>query len=315
MTSGPLYVGMDVSKAVIDICVSDGEAWQVANSDRAMDELCARISALGPALVVLEASGGYEARAAAALAAVQVPVAVVNPRQVRDFAHSVGQRAKTDRIDARILARFGADLKPEPRPLPDAETLELEALITRRRQLLAMVVAETGRLELAARVTRKQITAHIRWLRRQIVKVDGDIDDMVRRSPLWRAKDDLLRSVPGIGETTSRTLLALLPELGTLNEKQIASLAGLAPFNRDSGTLRGRRRIWGGRARVRAALYMAAFVARRHNPILKAFYDRLRLAGKPVKVATVACMRKLLVIVNAMVRDGRAWNAMHPVAV
>ena len=315
MTIEPVYVGMDVSKATIDVCVLDGDTWQVANDDLSMDELRARIASLRPALVVLEATGGYELRAAGALAAGQVPVAVVNPRQVRSYARSVGQLAKTDRIDARILARFAAAVRPEPRPLPDAETRELEALITRRRQLVAMVTAEQTRLEMAAPITRKQIKAHIGWLRRQLAKVDADIDGMVRRSPLWRAKDDLLQSVPGIGDTTSRTLLALLPELGTLDRKQIAALVGLAPFNRDSGTLRGRRRVWGGRARVRTALYMAALVGTRRNPTLKAFYTRLRASGKPAKVALVACMRKLLIIVNAMVRDGRAGDAAYAAAV
>jgi transposase len=314
MMTEPVFVGMDVSKATIDICVSDGEVWQVANDDGAMDELCSRIALLGPVLVVLEATGGYELRAAGAMAAAQVPVAVVNPRQVRSYARSVGQLAKTDRMDACILMRFAAAVRPEPRALPDAETKELEALITRRRQLVGMLSAEQTRLEMAAPVTRKQIKAHIGWLRRQLAKVDVDIDGMVRRSPLWRAKDDLLQSVPGIGDTTSRTLLALLPELGTLNEKQIAALVGVAPFNRDSGTLRGRRRVWGGRGRVRTALYMAALVGTRRNPILKVFYARLRAAGKPAKVALVACMRKLLIIVNAMMRDGRAWDASYAAA-
>lgn len=311
MTTEPVYVGMDISKASIDICVSDGEAWQIPNDDRSMDELCARVGSLHPTLVVLEATGGYELRAAGALAAAHLPVAVVNPRQVRHYARSVGQLAKTDRIDAGILARFAAAVRPEPRPLPDAETSELEALITRRRQLVAMTVAEQTRLELAAPITRKQIKAHIAWLRRQLVKVEADIGGMIRRSPVWRAKDDLLRSVPGIGDTTSHALLALAPELGTLNEKQIASLAGLAPFNRDSGVQRGRRRISGGRARLRTSLYMATVVGVRYNPVLKAFYTRLREAGKPAKVALVACMRKLLIIVNAMIRDGQAWDAAH----
>jgi transposase len=311
MTTEPVFVGMDVSKATIDVCVSDGEEWQVANDDRSMDELRGRIASLQPVLVVLEATGGYELRAAGALAAAHVPVAVVNPRQVRSYARSVGQLAKTDRIDARILVRFAAAVRPEPRPLPDAETSELEALITRRRQLVAMVTAEHTRLEMAAPITRKQIKAHIGWLRRQLAKVDADIDGMVRRSPLWRAKDDLLQSVPGIGDATSRTLLALLPELGTLSKKQIAALVGVAPLNRDSGTFRGRRTIWGGRSRVRTALYMATLVGTRWNPTLKAFYARLRDAGKPPKVAMVACMHKLLIIVNAMVREGRAWDASY----
>lgn len=311
MTIEPVYIGMDVSKASIDICVSDGDAWQVANDDRAMDELCTRIAALAPALVVLEATGGYELRAAGALAAAELPVAVVNPRQVRSYARSVGQLAKTDRIDARIIVRFAAAVRPEARPLADAETRAIEALITRRRQLLAMITAEENRLQMAPIITRNEIKAHVAWLRRQLAKTNETIDDSVRRSPIWRAKDDLLQSVPGIGDVTSHALIALLPELGTLNTKQIAALVGVAPFNRDSGTLRGRRRVWGGRARVRGALYMAALVGTRHNPTLKAFYARLRAAGKPAKVALVACMRKLLIIVNAMVRDGRPWNAAY----
>jgi transposase len=309
MGAEPVYVGMDVSKATIDVCVSDGEVWVVLNDDDSMSELCARIVAMAPTLVVLEATGGYELRAAGALAAAQVPVAVVNPRQVRNYARSVGQLAKTDRIDARILARFAAAVHPDPRPLPDAATRELEAAITRRRQLIDMITAERNRLELATPVTRKQIKLHIGWLRRQVVKVDQDIAGQIRRSPLWRAKDDLLQTVPGIGDTTSRALLALLPELGTLKKKQLAALVGVAPVNQDSGTMRGRRRVSGGRARVRTALYMATLVGTRRNPILKAFYTRLRLAGKPAKVAIVACMHKLLIIVNAMLRDGRTWDA------
>jgi transposase len=312
MTIAPVYVGMDVSKASIDICVSDGDAWQVANDDRAMDELCTRIAALAPTLVVLEATGGYELRAAGALAAAQLPVAVINPRQVRSYARSVGQLAKTDRIDARIIVRFAAAVRPEARPLADAETRGIEALITRRRQLLALITAEENRLDTAPTITRNEIKAHVAFLRRRLAKTNETIDNSVRRSPIWRAKDDLLQSVPGIGDVTSHALIALLPELGTLNNKQIAALVGVAPFNRDSGTLRGRRRVWGGRARVRGALYMAALVGARHNPTLKAFYTRLRAAGKPTKVALVACMRKLLIIVNAMMRDGRPWNAAYP---
>lgn len=309
MVTGPIYVGIDVAKATLDVCTSEGEAWQAANDDHSMAALQGRMRGLAPALIVLEATGGYELRAAAALAAAGLPVAVVNPRQVRSFARSIGKLAKTDQIDARVLARFGAAVQPEPRPLPDAETSELEALITRRRQLVGMVTAEQNRLPTALPITRKQIKAHIGWLRRQLSQVDADIDGTVRRSPLWRAKDDLLQSVPGIGKTTARTLLAQLPELGTLNAKQIAALVGVAPLNQDSGTLRGRRRVWGGRAPVRCSLYMATLVGSRYNPLLKACYDRLRAAGKPPKVALVACMRKLLIIVNAMLRDGQAWDA------
>jgi transposase len=302
---------MDVSKAVIDVSVTTGETWQAANEDASMDALCARVAALRPALVVLEATGGYELRVAGALAAAAVPVAVVNPKQVRHYARSVGRLAKTDRIDAAILARFGAAAQPEPRALPDAETRELEALIARRRQLIGMITAEENRLKTAQAITRSGIKSLLATMRRQLAKLDAAIDDRVRRSPIWRAKDDLLQSVPGIGDTTSRTLIALLPELGHLNKKQIAALVGVAPFNQDSGTLRGRRRVTGGRAYVRRALYMAALVGTRHNPTLKAFYTRLRAGGKAPKLALVACMHKLLTIVNAMVRDGRHWESPH----
>lgn len=226
MAAEPLYVGMDVSKATIDVCTSEGETWQAFNDDAAMEALRARIIALQPALVVLEATGGYEARAAGSLAAGGVPLAIVNPRQVRSYARSIGQLAKTDRIDARILARFAAAVQPEPRALPSAEANAIEALITRRRQLQGMLTAEKNRLQMAAPVTRRQIKTHIGWLRRQIAKIDEDIDGTIRRSPLWRAKDDLLRSVPGVGSKTSQTLLVLLPELGTLTPKQIAALVG-----------------------------------------------------------------------------------------
>ena len=313
MTTEPIYVGIDVAKATLDVCTTAGDTWQVANDDRAVQGLCTRLVALQPALVVLEATGSYELRAAAALATAGLPVAVVNPRHVRSYARSTGQLAKTDRLDARAIAGFAAAVQPEPRPLPDADTRELEALIVRRRQLLGMIVAEDARLATALPVTRKQIKAHLGWLHTQLNKIDGDIDGSVRRSPLWRAKDDLLQSIPGVGPATSHTLLAMLPELGALQEKEITALVGLAPFNQDSGTLRGKRRIFGGRARVRSVLYMAALVGRRWNPVLKAFSDRLRAAGKPVKVVLVACMHKLLIILNAMVRDDRPWDPTHAV--
>lgn len=308
MATAPVYIGIDVSKAALDIRVADGESWQTENADRAMEALCERIRALEPTLIVFESTGGYELRAAAVLAAAGLPVAVVNGRQIRRYAQAIGKLAKTDRIDAEVLARFAAAVQPPVRPLPDAATRELEALITRRRQLVAMATAEENRLHTAVPAMRREIKTHLRWLRRQIAKLDQAIDDQVRRSPVFRARDDLLQSVPGVGGTTSRTLIALLPELGTLDRKRIAALVGVAPFNRDSGTRRGRRAVWGGRARVRSALYMAAFVGMRRNPILQAFHDRLRAAGKPFKVAIVACMHKLLLILNAMVRDNRAWD-------
>jgi transposase len=311
MPTGAVYVGIDVAKATLDVCTSDGEVWQVANEDRALVPLRDRLTTLQPALVVLEATGSYEARAAALLAAAGLPVAVVNPRQVRQFARATGRLAKTDRIDARVLAHFAQAVQPEPRPLPDEAARELEALLTRRRQLRDMLISEQARLETALPVMRKEIQLHIGWLRRRLGKTNEDIDGTVRRSPVWRAKEDLLKSVPGVGDVTARTLIAFLPELGQLGPKQIAALVGVAPLNQDSGTLRGRRRIYAGRAGVRAALYMAALVASRHNPLLQAFHTRLRAAGKPPKVALVAVMHKLLTILNAILRDGRSWNPDH----
>ena len=309
MATAEVYIGIDVSKATLDICIADGEAWQTENADESMEALVARVAQLHPALIVLEATGGYEARVAANLAAAGLRVAIVNPRQVRRYGQALGKLAKTDQIDAELLARFAAAVKPAVRALPDDDARELEALIARRRQLIGMITAEQNRLQIASPVTRGEIKSHVAWLRRQLAKIDRNLDDHIRRSPIWRAKDDLLRSVPGVGGTTSTTLLALLPELGTLNRKQIAALVGVAPFNRDSGVLRGKRKVWGGRANVRGALYMAALVGTRHNPLLKAFYARLRCAGKPAKVALVACMRKLLTVLNAIIRDARAWDA------
>lgn len=261
-----------------------------------------------PALVVLEATGGFENAAVAALATGELAVVVANPRQIRDFGRATGQLAKTDRIDAEILALFAERVRPEPRPLPDEAAQALDALLTRRRQLLEMLTAEKNRLGFARSAVRKSIREHIRWLERQLQGVDRDLDRTVQHSPLWRAKEDLLRSVPGIGPVVSRTLLGELPELGTLSHKKIAALVGVAPLARDSGTLRGKRIVWGGRAPVRSALYMGALVASRHNPVIRAFYLRLRSAGKPRKVALTACMRKLLVILNAMARDNRPWR-------
>jgi transposase len=308
MTTAPVYVGMDVSKARLDICTSDGETWETPNDEASVQALCKRLVRQAPALIVLEATGGYELRAAAALSAAGLPVAVVNARQVRHYARAVGRLAKTDRIDAAVLARFAADVRPPARPLPDAETRALDALITRRKQLVQMITAEKTRLEHAPAVVAQEIKAHVRWLERQLKKADQDIDGTVRKSPIWRVKDDLLQSVPGVGSTTARTLLAQLPELGTLDRKRIAALTGVAPLNRDSGTRRGRRQVWGGRASVRTALYMATLSGVRFNPVLRAFHARLRAAGKAPKVALVAAMHKLLVILNAMLRDGRVWD-------
>jgi len=310
MTGPAVYVGIDVAQATLDVALlPSGETWQVANDEPGIRALLARLQPHAPTLIVLEATGGYERAAVAALATGGLPVVVANPRQVRDFARATGQLAKTDTLDAGILARFADRVRPAVRPLPEPMTQALAALLARRRQLLEMLGAERQRLSLAAASVRRSLTQHIAWLERQLGRVDDDLDALIQASPLWRAKDNLLQSVPGIGPVTSRTLLATLPELGRLSHKQIAALVGLAPLARDSGTLRGKRSVWGGRAPARTALYMAALVAARWNPVLKAFYIRLRAAGKPAKVALTACARKLLTIVNAMARSNTYWQA------
>lgn len=307
-----IFIGIDVSKDTLDVAVRpSGLRWQVGNDDAGIRDLLSRLAEPPALLVVLEATGGYEHPAAAALAGAGAGVVIVNPRQIRDFARATGQLAKTDAIDAAILALFAERVRPEPRALPDEARQVLEALVTRRRQITEMLVAEKNRLGHARRPVRRGITAHIRWLERQLTDVDRDLDAAIRESPLWRAQDDLFQSVPGVGPITSRTLLAQLPELGHLDRKEIAALVGVAPLARDSGTLRGRRTIWGGRATVRAVLYMAAVTAARCNPLIRIFYQRLRAAGKPAKVALIACMRKLLTILNAIARTHTPWRPAH----
>ncbi len=302
------YVGIDVAKATLDVAVRpSGETWQVTNDEAGIVELVAQLEALGAGLVVCEATGGFERAVVAALAVAAIPIVVANPRQVRDFARATGQLAKTDAIDAGILALFAERVRPTPRPLPDAATQLLDALLTRRRQLLEMLVAEKNRLGFAPRPLHRGIRQHIRWLERQLADVTQTLAEQIEASPVWRATDDLLQSVPGIGPIVSATLLGKLPELGRLTHKQIAALAGVAPLARDSGTLRGKRMVWGGRAPVRTALYMAALCGRRWNPQLRPFYERLIAAGKPKKVALIACARKLLTILNAMARDNQPW--------
>ena len=311
-TDAPIYVGIDVSKAALDVAVLPaGDAWQSPNTSVGIDDLVDRVAALEPALVVLEATGRYEAACAAALATVGVAVAVVNPRQVRDFAKATGRLAKTDALDAAVLALFAERVRPEPRPLPDAESEALAAILARRRQLVTMLVSEKNRAHVAPEAVAKSVAKHVRWLERELSGVDDDLTSAIRESAVWRAKDDLLRGVPGVGRVLATTLLAELPELGQLTRREIAALVGVAPLNRDSGTFRGQRSVWGGRASVRAALYMSALTAVRWNPPVKAFYERLVANGKPKKVALVACMRKLLVTCNAVVRDGRAWEASY----
>ena len=312
MSNSPVYVGIDVAKATLDVAVHPtADRWTAAHTEREVAGLVTRLTALHPALVVLEATGGLEGPLAGALATAGLPVVVVNPRQVRDFAKATGTLAKTDALDAAVLAHFAAAVRPTPRPLPDAATQTLAALVTRRRQLVEMLTAERNRLGSAPRVLRAEIQAHLTWLQRRLARLDTDLGQAIRTSPVWRVQDDLLRSVPGVGPVLSATLLASLPELGTLNRKAIAALVGVAPLNRDSGTLRGRRRVWGGRAAVRAVLYMGTLVAVRHNPVLRAFYQRLRAVGKLPKVALTACMRKLLTILNAMLKHQTPWSPAY----
>jgi len=307
----PVVIGIDVSKAELLVAVHpSGATWASETTGAALDALVERLREYGPQLIVMEATAGYELPLAGACAAAQLPVAVVNPRQVRAFAQAIGRTAKTDVIDASVLALFGARVQPPARAIPDADTQALAGLVARRRQLLEMLGAERRRLGQApptGPVTR-DLRNHIRWLERRVGDVDDEIGTAVQQSAVWRVHEDLLRSVPGIGPATARTLLAELPELGRLDRRAIAALVGVAPFNCDSGQFRGKRRIWGGRASVRASLYMAALVASRHNAVLAAFYRRLRDCGKPAKVALVAVMRKLLTILNAMIKHQHRWN-------
>jgi transposase len=309
---GEVSVGMDVSKASVVIAVQpSGEGWTSDLTPAAIDTVVTRVAALAPRVIVVEATGGYERALVAQCAAAGLPITVVNPRQVRAFAQALGRTAKTDAIDAAVLAAFGARVQPTPRPIPDAATQVLAAMVARRRQLMEMIGMERQRLAQApptGPITR-DLRNHIRWLERRVSDVDSDLDQAIQASPVWRVQEDLLRSVPGIGPTTARTLLAELPELGRLDRRTIAALVGVAPLNCDSGQHRGRRHIWGGRATVRATLYMAALSATRYNPILATFYRRLRAAGKPAKVALVATMRKLLTIVNTMMKHQSRWVA------
>lgn len=303
------YVGIDVSKNQLDIAVRPaGDTWSMPNDVSGITEVVQGLAQLHPALVVLEATGGLQMPLAAALATAGLPLAMVNPRQVRDFARAIGRLAKTDRLDAQVLAHFAEAVRPTPYPLPDAQTQELTALLTRRHQVVEMLTAEKNRLRSARELVHRRVQDHICWLEQELADLDDDLERTLRKSPLWREKDNLLRSVPGIGRVVSITLLADLPELGTLSRHQIAALVGVAPLNRDSGRFRGKRMVWGGRARVRAALYMAALTASRYNPIIKAFYHRLCEAGKARKVALTACMRKLLIILNSMVKHQQTWN-------
>lgn len=315
MSESNVYAGIDVSKTSLDAAViPSGEVWSESNEVKGSGKIVSRLRKLAPRLIVIEATGGLESLIAADLASSGLPVVVVNPRQVRDFAKATGKLAKTDAIDAVVIARFGEAVKPAVRPLKDAQTSEFTALVARRRQLVGMLVSEKNRLYGAPRGVRGDIEAHIKWLEKRIGDVDGKMSKAVKDSPMWREHDQLLKSVPGVGDVLSRTLLACVPELGKLNRHQIAALVGVAPFNRDSGMFRGRRSVWGGRAGVRSVLYMAVVCATRCNPVIKAHYKRLCEAGKPPKVALTACMRKLLVILNTMMKTRKKWDAHYAVS-
>jgi transposase len=306
-----VVVGIDVSKDRLDVHVTPcGEAFFEANDAAGVEKLAGRLAGLAPTLVALEATGGFETLAAAALASAGLPVTVVNPAQVRSFADALGKRAKTDQIDAEVIARFAVASGVKPKPLPDAQSRLLAELVSRRRQIMSMIVAEEARLKRAAeRQLKKSIGRLLTALRRELATLDSDLDKQIRTSPAWRIKEDLLSSVPGVAKGISRTLIAELPELGTLDRRQIASLVGLAPFTRQSGKWRGKSFISGGRASVRAALFMGALVASQHNPVLKAFRDKLVAQGKPKMVALIATARKLLTILNAIIRDQKPWQS------
>ena len=309
MTTVAICIGIDVSKDRLDLAWRPtGERWTAPNTERGIRAICRRLRTPAPTLIVLEATGGLELPLTGALAAAGLPVVVVNPRQIRDFAKATGQLAKTDALDAAVLAQFAEAVRPPVRPLPDAATQALSALLLRRRQLIGMRTAEQNRLGSSPAPMRKGIRAHITWMEGRLADLDEELATTIRESPLWREKDDLLQSTPGVGPVLALTLLASLPELGTLTRQQIAALVGVAPLNRDSGRFRGSRRVWGGRAHVRAALYMGTLVATRFNPVIRAFYQRLCAAGKAKKVALTACMRKLLTMLNAMLTHQTPWT-------
>lgn len=311
MTAAAIFIGIDVSKSRLDVAqIPKAKSWSVNNDAQSIGDLVKGLGELKPTLVVLEATGGYESLLTAALLTAHLPTAAVNPRRVRDFARSKNRLAKTDTIDAQLLAEFGEAVRPRTQALPDAALQALSGLVRRRQQLVEMVTAERNRALLAAGAVRKDINVHIRWLEKRLHGLERDLDQAIRATPAWQERDKLIRQEKGAGPVLSMTLLTDLPELGQLNRKQIAALVGVAPFNRDSGSFRGKRKIWGGRAKVRAVLYMAALVASRHNPAIQPFYERLLAAGKSKKVALVACMRKLLIRLNAIVREGQSRDIL-----
>jgi transposase len=304
------YVGVDVSKSSLDLNVLPAnQSLQFSNDDKGVTQLVKFLRKTGPTLIVFESTGGLEMLAVSSLVEHQLPVVMINPRQIRDFAKATGRLAKTDAIDAATIARFARDIRPEIRPFKDEQTQALAALNTRRRQIVDMLVAEKNRLYTALKPNRKSIEDHISWLKKALSDINNDIDQMIKQSPIWYKNDKILQSFKGVGPVTSATLLCALPELGSLDRKKIAALVGVAPLNCDSGKYRGRRRIMGGRAEVRRSLYMAAVSALRYNPTIKSFYDRLIDAGKPPKLALTACMRKILVTLNAMMKNRSYWIA------
>ena len=310
MSTAETFIGIDVSKQQLDVfCRPTGMTFNESNTPSGIAALINQLQKQRPQLIVLEATGGLERALVLALVAVQLPVVVVNPRQIRDFARSTGQLAKTDQIDAQVIAHFGEAIKPEVRALPDEVTQQLDALMTRRRQLVQMLSNERNHLFSTPSALQKSVKEHIRHLEQLVKKIDQDLDQMITRSPIWKAKDKLFQSVKGVGPVLSRTLRADLPELGRLSRQEISKLVGVAPLNKDSGKRKGKRQCWGGRAPVRATLYMAAMSATRHNQVIKEFYQRLLAKGKIKKVAMVAAMRKLMTILNAMARSNQPWDA------
>ena len=306
------FVGIDVSKGTLDLCIEPaGETLHVDYDDKGISQVVKRLVEVSPTLIVMEATGGLEMRLAGELSAKSLPVAIINPRQARDFAKATGQLAKTDLVDAATLAAFARAIRPAVRPIKGAYTRALDDLVTRRRQLVDMRVQETLRLGTASKIQKKSLAAHITWLDKRIADLDDDLTKRLRASDIWKTKDDLLRGIPGIGAVTSLTMLAKCPELGQLNRREIAALAGVAPLARDSGKHRGKRFIWGGRADVRAVLYMATISAIRFNSRIKPFAERLKQAGKPSKVIIVACMRKLLTIMNTILKNNTPWSPQN----
>ena len=310
--SKDIVIGIDISGKFLDIHIlPEGRAERFANDASGIGEAVELAKEVEASLVVMESTGGLEVALAAECALSELPVAVMNPRQIRDFARSVGRLAKTDAIDAEVIARFGAAARPEPRLLADEDARQLKALASRRRQVVAMITAERNRLGRSQPMVRERLVRHIDYLSQELEDIDREAEEFIKGSPVWTKKAELLKGVPGVGSVSCLTLLSELPELGLLTHRQIGALVGVAPMNRDSGVHRGRRSVSGGRSRVRKTLYMAALSARRHNPVIREFYERLESAGKSGKVAMVACVRKLLVILNAMLRDGTSWNAKH----